>query len=138
VSRILRPGGTAIVEVANLAHALNRVRYMVKRERLPVTAHDIRSQAARERGSIPFVNHHPVTVARQFRSAGLQIQRVLSVSNLRHPLLKKALPGGAILAAEKLAQARLARVQFGPSMFFLLRNELRGKEPRPPAEEQAG
>src|SRR5215470_13708522 len=125
IARILRPGGTAIVEVANLAHALNRVRHMVRRERLPVTALDIRSEAVRERGGIPYVNHHPATVARQFRAAGLQVQRVLSVSNLRHPLLKKALPGRTILAAEKMAQARLARVHFGPSLFFLLRKEPR-------------
>ncbi len=138
VSRILRPGGTAIVEVANVASALNRVRHMVRRKRLPVTPLDVRSEATRERGGIPYVNHHPATVARQFRSAGLQIERVLSVSNLRHPFLKKALPDRAILAAEKLAQARLAKIQFGPSLFFLLRNELPGKEPRPQAGEQAG
>jgi SAM-dependent methyltransferase len=121
VSRILRPGGTAIVEVANMAHALSRVRHMIRRERLPLTALDIRSEAARRRGSIPFVNHHPATVVGQFRTAGLQVERVLSVSNLRHPLIKKALPGRAILAAERIAQARLARFQFGPSLFFLLR-----------------
>lgn len=133
VSRILRPGGTAIVEVANVAHALNRVRHMVRRERLPVAALDIRSETVRERGGIPFVNHHPATVARQFRAAGLQIEQVLSVSNLRHPLLKKALPSGAILAAEKLAQARLARIQFGPSLFFLLRKEPRAAAAKDPA-----
>ena len=120
VHRILRPGGTAIVEVANVAHALNRVRHMVRREPLPLEALDIRSAATRERGGIPFVNHHPATVAAQFRAAGLQVERVLSVSNLRHPLIKKALPGRAILAAERIAQPRLARVQFGPSLFFLL------------------
>jgi SAM-dependent methyltransferase len=121
VHRILRPGGAAVVEVANVAHALNRVRHMVRRERLPMTAVDIRSAAIREQGGIPFVNHHPATVAKQFRTAGLQIERVLSVSNLRHPLIKKALPGRAILAAERIAQARLAKIQFGPSLFFLLR-----------------
>jgi len=125
VNRILRPGGTAIVEVANLAHGLNRVRHMVRRERLPVSAIDIRSEAVRARGGIPYVNHHPASVARQFRAAGLQVERVLSVSNLRHPLLKKALPDRTILAAEKMAQARLARIQFGPSLFFLLRKDPR-------------
>jgi ubiquinone/menaquinone biosynthesis C-methylase UbiE len=132
VSRILRPGGTAIVEVANMAHALNRVRFLVRRERLPVTAHDIRSPETRERGGVPYVNHHPATVARQFRAAGLQVERVLSVSNLRHPFLKQALPGRAILAAERIAQPSLARIRFGPSMFFLL------AKPRPSADDQAG
>ncbi len=121
VHRILRPGGSAIVEVANVAHALNRVRHMVRREPLPVQAIDIRSAANKERDSIPFVNHHPATVAKQFRTVGFQVERVLSVSNLRHPLIKKALPGRAILAAERVAQVRLAGMQFGPSLFFLLR-----------------
>ena len=121
VLRILRPGGAAVVEVANGAHALNRVRHMVRRERLPLIAVDIRPEATSERGGIPFVNHHPATVTKQFRTAGLQVERVLSVSNLRHPLIKKALPGRAILAAERIAQPRLAKMQFGPSLFFLLR-----------------
>jgi len=121
VHRILQPDGVAVVEVANVAHALNRVRHMVRRQPLPLIAYDIRSEAARESGGIPFVNHHPATVARQFKDAGLRVERVLSVSNLRHPLLKKALPGRTILAAERIAQVRLASIQFGPSLFFLLR-----------------
>lgn len=121
VHRILRPGGTAIVEVANAAHALNRVRHIARREPLPVEPVDIRSAATRDRDGIPFVNHHPATIASQFRAAGLRVERMLSVSNLRHPLIKKALPGRAIMAAERVAQARLARMQFGPSLFFLLR-----------------
>lgn len=121
VHRILRPGGTAIVEVANVAHALNRVRHLARRQALPVEPVDIRSAEIRERGSIPFVNHHPATVTAQFRAADLRVERVLSVSNLRHPLFKKTLPGPAIMAAERVAQASLARVRFGPSLFFLLR-----------------
>jgi len=73
------------------------------------------------RGGIPFVNHHPDTVARQLEAAGLQIRRLLSVSNLRHPLIKKALPERVMLSVERAAQERLARIRFGPSMFFLVR-----------------
>jgi len=119
--RILRKGGTAIVEVANVAHALNRLRHFARHERIPLTPIDIRSQEARERGGIPFVNHHPATIGSHFVAAGFHTERVLSVSNLRHPLIKKALPTRAILAAERVSQARLARLQFGPSLFFLLR-----------------
>src|SRR5262249_47888441 len=35
VHRILQPDGVAVVEVANVAHALNRVRHMVRRQPLP-------------------------------------------------------------------------------------------------------
>lgn len=115
VSRILRPGGYAIIEAANTTHAVNRVRYLLRRERIPASAVDIGS-----RGSIPYVNHHPDTVARQLEAAGLHIRRLLSVSNLRHPLIKKVLPEQAMLAVERAAQERLARIRFGPSAFFLL------------------
>ena len=121
VRRILRPGGKAIIEVANVAHALNRLRHLARRQPLPLTALDIRSEQARERGGIPYVNHHPATIESQFEAAGLRTEQVLSVSNLRHTLIKKTLPGRAILAAERAAQPRLARISFGPSLFFLLR-----------------
>jgi|SRR5271165_3517683 len=115
ISRILRPGGYAIVEVANSAHAMNRVRSVVRGEQIPATARAIGS-----RGLIPYVNHHPHTVTRQFEDAGLRMRRSLSVSNLRHPAIKKVLPDKALLAVEHIAQARVARTYFGPSMFFLL------------------
>ena len=132
--RVLRPGGTAIIEVANVAHAVNRVRHLVRRERLPLTALDIRSAKSRERGGIPFVNHHPATIMSQFQAAGLNVVRVLSVSNLRHPVFKKVLPGRAILVAERTAQVGLARIRFGPSLFFLLRAEPTAQVPAPRAE----
>lgn len=115
VSRILRPNGHAIIECANAMHALRRVRSRLRGKRIPVSAVEIGS-----RGSIPYVNHHPDVVARQVKAAGLQIRRVLSVSNLRHPLIKKVLPERVMLAAEWAAQERLAELRFGPSMFFLL------------------
>jgi SAM-dependent methyltransferase len=120
VSRILRPGGNAIIEAANTTHAVNRVRYLLRREQIPASAVDMRSDAARRGGGIPYVNHHPDTVARQLEAAGLHVRCRLSVSNLRHPLIKKVLPKRVMLAVEQAAQERLARISFGPSMFFLL------------------
>jgi ubiquinone/menaquinone biosynthesis C-methylase UbiE len=120
LSRILRPGGYAIIEAANALHAINRVRYLIRRQRIPAASVDIRSDAARRRGNIPFVNHHPDTLAGQLEEAGLHIRRTLSVSNLRHPLVKKVMPEQGMLAVEQAAQERLARIRFGPSLFFLL------------------
>jgi SAM-dependent methyltransferase len=121
ISRILRPGGYALIEVANSAHAVNRVRSMIRREQIPAAAREIGS-----RGLIPYVNHHPDTVARQFAEASLHVRRRLSVSNLRHPALKKVVPEKALLAVERAAQERAARAYFGPSMFFLLQKQRRG------------
>jgi SAM-dependent methyltransferase len=119
VSRILRPGGQAVIEVANNLHAVNRMRYLIRRQQAPAAAVDIGGDASPS-DSIPYVNHHPGTVARQLAAAGLKVRQQLSVSNLRHPLLKGVMPKRAMLAVERAAQQRLARVWFGPSLFYLL------------------
>ena len=121
VYRILRPGGYAIVEAANVAHAVNRVRYLIRRTAIPVTPVDVLPAHLRGDSAIPFVNHHPATVARLLRDTGFQLERTLSVSNLRHRVATRLLPRPALLAVERLLQERVAALYFGPSMFFLLR-----------------
>lgn len=123
IARVLVPGGTAVVEVANVTHAANRVRYLVRREKLPTQPVDIRSAAKQREDSIPFVNHNPKTVIGQFTRAGLKVERTLSVSNLRSARLKRVVPMGAMLAVEGALQSPLASVYFGPSIFFLLRRQ---------------
>ena len=59
------------------------------------------------------------TVASQLEAVGLQVRSLLSVSNLRHPLIKEFLPERAMLAIERAVQEPLADLSFGPSMFFL-------------------
>ena len=120
MTRVLRPGGYAIVEAANSAHAINRASYLARRTRPPLASVDLRSPEARLSGGIPFVNHHPDTIARELKAAGLHIRDVLSVSNLRSPLIKRATPERLMLAAERAVQARFARICFGPSMFYFL------------------
>jgi hypothetical protein len=60
-------------------------------------------------------------VVGQLETAGLTFVDKLSVSNLRSETLKKVLPTGLMLAAEKATQRRLARSDFGPSIFLELR-----------------
>jgi SAM-dependent methyltransferase len=115
VARILRPGGTAIIEAANTLHAVSRLRYMMRGEKIPAAAVDIGSH-----GDIPYVNHHPETVQGQLQAAGFHVKRRLSVSNLRHPAVKLVMPKRVMLAMENKAQERLAGIHFGPSIFFLL------------------
>ncbi len=119
--RILRPGGYAVVEVANVAHAVNRVRYLIRRTAIPRTPVDILPPHLRREDGIPFVNHHPATVVGLLLGTGLELERMLSVSNLRHRLLTRMLPRPALLAVERALQERLAPLYFGPSMFLLLR-----------------
>jgi len=121
LARVLSPDGYLDLEVANYAHARNRVKHLFKGKRLPHDPVDIRSAENRRDDEIPFVNHNPKTVQKQLAHAGLKVEKVLSVSNLRSPTLKKVLPQGAMLVAERILQPTLARTYFGPSVFFLIR-----------------
>jgi hypothetical protein len=53
--------------------------------------------------------------------AGFKLEKVLSVSNLRYPVLKKFLPKKVLLGLEKSLQQPLAKSYFGPSTVYLLR-----------------
>lgn len=121
IARVLAPDGLAVIEVANYAHARNRLKYLLRGKPLPLEPVDIRSAANRREDEVPFVNHNPKTVIKQLGAAGLEVQRVLSVSNLRSPSLKRVVPRSVMLTAEKFAQRPLARAYFGPSIFFLVK-----------------
>lgn len=120
ISRVLSKGGMAIIEMANYAHARNRLKHFVKGKALPVEPVDIRSETNKKKGEIPFVNHNPKTFMKQLKEAGLEVEKVLSVSNLRSQGLKKVVPKGVMLALENVMQPTLAKTFFGPSVFFLV------------------
>jgi SAM-dependent methyltransferase len=124
LARVLQPGGHAVVEAANSAHAGRRVAAFLRGQRIPAEPIDLRSAEARRRGAGPYVNHHPDTITRQLAAAGLDVRQVLSVSNFRHSLAKAVVPQRLLLAAECAAQRPFARVHFGPSVFLLLQKRL--------------
>lgn len=121
IARVLSDEGYAIIEVANYAHARNRIKHMLKGKKLPTEPVDIRSAEHRNKDEIPFVNHNPETVIKQLAHAGLKVDRILSVSNLRSTTLKKIMPRNVMLAIEGILQPRLAGSYFGPSVFFLVK-----------------
>jgi len=122
ISRVLSSDGYAIIEVANYAHMRNRLKHMAKLQKLPKKPVDIRSVANKREEEIPFVNHNPKTVISQLAVAGLKVEATLSVSNLRSVRLKKIVPREIMLGAEKVVQGPLAKVYFGPSIFFLVKH----------------
>lgn len=121
IARVLAPGGTAIIEVANYGHFKNRRRHKKEGTPLPTEPVSIRKTQADEPDAIAFVNHNVDTVVGQLAAAGLKLDSKLSVSNLRSQKLKKVLPKSIMLAAERVAQKRLAASNFGPSIFLKLR-----------------
>ncbi len=121
IARVLKDGGIFVLEIANYAHARNRLKFALHAKRLPVEPVDIRSKKNRRDEEVAFVNHNPKTVAKQLAHAGFKLEKVLSVSNLRSTTLKKILPKNAMLTVERLLQPTLAKTYFGPSIFFLLK-----------------
>ncbi len=121
IARVLRDDGVFILEIANYAHGRNRLKHAVKLKKLPAQPVDIRSQKNRKDTEIAFVNHNPKTVIKQLAHAGLKVEKVLSVSNLRSPTLKKIMPASAMLSVERFLQPTLAKTYFGPSVFFLVK-----------------
>lgn len=127
IARILEPGGYFFFEFANYSNFKNRVKHTLKGKKLPVEPVDIRSPENRTESEIPFVNHNPKTVEKQLAHAGLKVEKVLSVSNLRSPKIKKVVPHGGLLAIENLLQSSLAKTYFGPSTVFLVRKPTQSK-----------
>lgn len=123
IARILKPGGIFILEFANDAHFLNRLRYGVRGKKVPLKPVDIRSEANKKASEIPFVNHHPKVILNLLHEVGFEMEQVLSGSNLRSPTLKKVLGKKPLLAAEKVLQPMLAPLYFGPSIWFRLKKK---------------
>lgn len=121
IARVLADDGVAIIEVANYGHFINRMKHKRARKPLPTEPVSIRSDNPDEPDAIAFVNHNVDTVLAQLREAGLVLDEKLSVSNLRSQKLKKALPEKAMLRIEKATQKRLAKRNFGPSIFLKLK-----------------
>ena len=121
IARVLADDGLLVLEVANYAHARNRLKHFLKGQKLPTEPVDIRSAKNKRKDQVAFVNHNPKTVIKQLAHAGLRVEKILSVSNLRSPGLKKVLPMSLMLAVENSLQAPLAHSYFGPSTFFLVR-----------------
>ncbi len=121
IARVLSDDGYFVMEFANYTHFRNRVKYLLKGKKLPANPVDIRSPENRNENELPFVNHNPKTLIKQLAHAGLRVEKVLSVSNLRSPGLKKIAPQGVMLTAEKIMQKPLSGMYFGPSIFFLIR-----------------
>lgn len=121
IHRVLSDDGVFILELANFSHALNRLKYLLRGKRLPAEPVDIRTKLSKAKDEVQFVNHNPKTVTKQLAHAGFKVHRVLSVSNLRSPTLKKIVPRSLMLATENIMQPTLAKTYFGPSIFFLIR-----------------
>lgn len=121
IARVLKPGGTFLLEFANDAHFINRIRYGLRGKSVPRSPVSIQDAAITRSGELPFVNHHPKTIIQWLDEAGFDVEATLSGSNFRSPTLKKVLGKKPLIAVEKVMQPLLAPVYFGPSLWLRLK-----------------
>ena len=137
--RILRPGGVAVIEVANKRTLPKIFRYWTKKSDInpftlePACLKDLNADGFYNyHPADGFYNYHPKYMEMIFRQSGFQIEKVLSVSNFRSAKLKKAFGTKNLVRLEKVAQGALAPIRFAPSIYYRLRKPTAATPPELP------
>jgi ubiquinone/menaquinone biosynthesis C-methylase UbiE len=111
IQRVMKPGGTFILEYANKQNLKAILRYLLGRQDWnPFTSE-----------SVEFVplnfDFHPRMVRTWLAEAGFDLQRQLTVSHFRMNLLKRILPTKLLVALDSAAQLTGDWWQLTPSVF---------------------
>ncbi|MBQ3263683.1 methyltransferase domain-containing protein [Candidatus Saccharibacteria bacterium] len=117
--RVLKPGGVAVVEVANKRTLPKMARFITGRSK--VNPFDKKVANYKEIAKDGFYNYHPKYVEEIFARLGFKTERVLSVSNFRSKTLKKVIGTNRLVKMEETAQKTLAPIRFAPSIYYKLR-----------------
>ena len=116
--RILKPGGVAVIEVANKKTLPRMMRYW--RGKTDISPFDRSVANLSDVDKDGFYNYHPKYMEDLFRNTGFKIVKVLSVSNFRSARMKKVFGNKNLIRMEKVAQKALAPVRFAPSIYYRL------------------
>ena len=117
--RVLKPGGVAVIEVANKRTLPKMARYVTGRSK--VNPFDRKVANYKNISKDGFYNYHPKYVEEIFAKTGFKTEKVLSVSNFRSKGLKKIFGTKNLVKMEDSAQQLLAGVRFAPSIYYKLR-----------------
>lgn len=117
--RVLKPGGVAVIEVANKRTLPKMARFVTGRSN--VNPFDKKVANYKEISKNGFYNYHPKYVEEIFDKVGFNTEKVLSVSNFRNKGLKKVFGTGRLVKMENKAQTALAPIRFAPSIYYKLR-----------------
>ena len=117
--RVLKPGGVAVIEVANKRTLPKMARFITGRSK--VNPFDKKVANYKDISANGFYNYHPKYVEEIFEKTGLKTEKVLSVSNFRSKSLKKIFRTDNLVKMEDKAQAALAPIRFAPSIYYKLR-----------------
>ena len=117
--RVLKPGGVAVIEVANKRTLPKMVRYATRQSK--VNPFDKSVANYKEISKDGFYNYHPKYVEEIFDKTGFKTEKILSVSNFRSRGLKKLFGTKNLVKMEDKAQKALAPIRFAPSIYYKLR-----------------
>ncbi|MBQ6375562.1 class I SAM-dependent methyltransferase [Candidatus Saccharibacteria bacterium] len=117
--RVLKPGGVAVIEVANKKTLPKMVRFMTGRSK--VNPFDKKVANYKEISADGFYNYHPKYVEEIFANVGFKTVKILSVSNFRSRALKRVFGADNLVKMETHAQELLAPIRFAPSIYYKLR-----------------
>jgi ubiquinone/menaquinone biosynthesis C-methylase UbiE/predicted RNA-binding Zn-ribbon protein involved in translation (DUF1610 family) len=111
IRRVMRSGGTFILEFASKLHLKAIMRYAMQRQDWsPFTLEPV------EFAPLNF-DFHPKTVRNWLTDAGFELQRQLTVSHFRLGLLKRLVPTRLLVALDSMAQLTGNWWQLTPSVF---------------------
>ncbi len=113
--RVMKPGGVAVIEVANKKTLPKMARYLTKKSK--INPFDRQPSYLED---LNMYNYHPKYIESLFKNQGFKILKVLSVSNFRSGKLKKVFGTKGLTRLEKPAQTLLAPVRFAPSIYYKL------------------
>ncbi len=122
--RILRPGGTLVLEHANKCHLKAVLRYRLGRAPTPYTL---------EPKEFAYLNFdfHPAYIRQHLARAGFEVERERAVSIFRVPALKRLLPPSLLAGFDRLLQRPLAPFHAAPSVFLRCRAVGDAGQPEP-------
>ena len=113
--RVMKPGGVAVIEVANKKTLPKMFRYWFKKSE--INPFDREPSYLKD---LNMYNYHPKYIENLFKKQGFKILKVLSVSNFRSTRLKKLFGTKRLSRLEKGAQSALAPIRFAPSIYYKL------------------
>lgn len=109
--RVLRPGGTLVLEFANKRNLKAIARYLARRQSSsPLVPGPHRYRAFH-------VDHAPSDVRRWLRSAGFAVESTRSASLFRLPILSRHVPAHMLVGLERPLQRLLGELTPGPSVY---------------------
>jgi ubiquinone/menaquinone biosynthesis C-methylase UbiE len=120
-ARVLRPGGSLVLEYANKRHLKSILRWALRRQRWSPF-----SREAHEYLPLHF-DRSPAEMRQLLEEAGFHVTRTRTASLFRLPMLRRRVSSSMLAAIERPLQAPLGVLALGPSMYLRARRPARSR-----------